>query len=76
MHEPPYCSQERDARQDDTVVVHGSSGDGERVREAENDVEENDADDCNGVDRISRLAHPERSLWEVLAAGKQMASNS
>lgn len=75
MHEPPDCRQERDAHQDDAVIVHCGNGNRERVREAETDVEENDRDDRNSVDRVSGLAHPEGALWEILAPRKQMSSN-
>jgi hypothetical protein len=75
MHKPPKRSQENDTHQNDTVIVHSGSGNRESIREAEDDVEENDRDDCNSVDCVSSLSHPEGALWKVLAPRKQVSSD-
>jgi hypothetical protein len=76
MHKPPHRREERHPPKNHRVIIHRRDIYGQRVRETEDDVEEDDEDERERIDGVSPLPHPERALREVLAAGEEMAADS
>jgi hypothetical protein len=75
MHKPPHGRDESDSCENNRIVIHGRDIDGKRIRKAKYDVKEDDKDKRDGIDGVSPFTHPEGTLREVLAAGKEMAAD-
>ena len=75
MNQPPDRSQECDTGQNNTVIIHRRRCNRQRIREAEDYIEKDDKRERESIDKVSILAHPERALGHILAAGKEMAAD-
>jgi len=75
MHKPPHCRDETDACENNRIVIHGRDIDGKRIRKAEYNVKEDDRDKRDSIDGVSPLPHPEGTLREIFAPGKEMAAD-
>lgn len=76
MHKPPHGGDETDACENNRIVIHGRDIDRKRIRKAEYDVKEDDRDKRDSIDGVSPFPHPEGTLREILAAGKEMTADS
>jgi hypothetical protein len=76
MNKPPHSRQERNARQNNTIIIHRRDCYWQRIREAENDIEKYNRDECHGIYRKAVFSHPERSSREIFPSCEEMASDS
>ena len=70
MHEPPDRNKCHDAHQNNAVVVHRCYRRRQGVWEAKHDVEQNDEEACETIDRKTSFTHPE-SPWRDVASSSE-----